>query len=408
MNAGIFAKKVGVVGLGYVGLPLALAALEANLEVYGSDISKARIDSLTLGVSPVDDVLDSQILEAVDSGRFHLSTQFEGLAECELVIICVPTPLDGQGMPDLSSLILACKNLAKVMKSGSLLINESTSYPGTLRNIIAPIFNEGEGDKNIQFAVAPERVDPGNKLWNFKNTPRVIGALSTEALNRAQAFYSKFCESLIPVSSAEVAELSKLVENSYRLVNIAFINEMASLSSRIGINIHEVLDAAETKPYGFSRFNPGLGVGGHCIPVDPMYLAWFASNSGQSLESIELSARLNKKRVLSVAERILVEIVEDDSVLVWGLSYKKGIADLRESPSIRLIEHLRKESISVTWFDSKIQIWNGEERESKIRGGVLIIVHDTDIDLLSEAIKEARLVFDLTGRYQDKARVIKL
>ena len=408
MNSGMFAKKVGVVGLGYVGLPLALAALEANLEVYGFDISRARIDSLIAGQSPVDDVLDSQILGALGSGRFHLSTQFDSLDECDLVIICVPTPLDDQGLPDLSSLILACKNLAKVMKSGSLLINESTSFPGTLRNIVAPIFNEGEGDKNILFAVAPERVDPGNKFWNFKNTPRIIGGLSKEALNHAQAFYSEFCESVITVSSAEVAELSKLVENSYRLVNIAFINEMASLSSRIGINIHEVLDAAETKPYGFSRFNSGLGVGGHCIPVDPMYLAWFAANNGQSLETIELSARLNKKRTLSVAERVLMEIVEDDSVLVWGLSYKKGIADLRESPSIRLIEHLRKESIYVTWFDSKIQFWNGEERESKFRSGVLIIVHDTDIDLLSEAIKEARLVFDLTGKYQDKAKIIQL
>ena len=399
-------SKVGIVGLGYVGLPLALAAWEVNYEVYGVDVAARKVELLKSGSSPIDDVQDHQIHAALSSGRLHISTDYSLLADCDVVVICVPTPLDNDGVPDLHSLISACRELARIMKEGSLLINESTSFPGTVRSVIEPLVKEIRGTKPLLLAVAPERVDPGNQKWNFRNTPRVIGGLSDVALNKTSEFYSKFCEKIIPVSSPEVAELSKLIENSYRLVNIALVNELANFSTKIGLNIHEVLDAAESKPYGFSRFNPGLGVGGHCIPIDPMYLAWYAENQGANLDIIKLSHKLNEERTKFIAEMVVRHCLQNEHVLVWGLSYKSGISDLRESPSIHLIEELRRKSIPVNWFDRKIEEWNGEIRTSILEKGILVIVHDTRDDLLSQAISRSRVTIDLTGNYRNLEKVM--
>jgi UDP-N-acetyl-D-glucosamine dehydrogenase len=399
-------RKVGIVGLGYVGLPLALASWEVGFEVYGVDLAAQKIELLKSCSSPIDDVQDHHLEVAISSGRFHISTDYALLADCDVVVICVPTPLDMNGAPDLDSLRSACQELARIMKEGALLVNESTSFPGTVRKVIAPLVQEIRGAKSLLLAVAPERVDPGNQNWNFRNTPRVIGGLNDVAIEITSEFYSTFCDNVIPVSSPEVAELSKLIENSYRLVNIALVNEIANLSTKMGLNIHEVLDAAESKPYGFSRFNPGLGVGGHCIPIDPMYLSWYAENHGETLEIIKLSRKLNEERTKFIAGLIDSHYQSSEAVLVWGLSYKSGIGDLRESPSIQLIDELRRKSIPVNWFDEKIEEWNGEKRTSKLEKGILMIVHDTKDALLNQAINKSRLTFDLTGNYRNQERVM--
>lgn len=401
-------EKVGVVGLGYVGLPLALAAWQAGFDVYGVDVSLEKVQLINSSSSPVDDVRDEEIRLALESGRFTLSTNYSLLANCDVVVLCVPTPLDANNAPDLNSLKSACRELASVMKEGSLLINESTSFPGTLRNVISPLVRELRGSESLLLAVAPERVDPGNQKWNFRNTPRVIGGLGEAALNRTYEFYIRFCEKIIRVSSPEVAELSKLTENTYRLVNIALVNQIANFTHKLGINMYEVLDAAESKPYGFSRFNPGLGVGGHCIPIDPMYLAWYAEVNGDNLEIIKLSQRINEERTKFIAEVILGQHQDNDEILIWGLSYKSGIADLRESPSIFLIEELRKRPVQVKWYDKKISEWNGETRSTDSTHKILVIVHDTGDELLTKAIGKSRTIFDLTGHYRENPNVISI
>lgn len=408
MNAHQKLEKVGVVGLGYVGLPLALAAWQAGFDVYGVDVSQEKFQLINSSSSPVDDVRDEEIGIALESGRFTLATNHSLLANCDVVVLCVPTPLDANNDPDLNSLKSACRELAKVMKPGALLINESTSFPGTLRNVIAPLIQELRESESLLFAVAPERVDPGNKKWNFRNTPRVIGGLSEVALEKTFEFYTRFCEQVIRVSSPEVAELSKLTENTFRLVNIALVNQIANFTHKLGINMYEVLDAAESKPYGFSRFNPGLGVGGHCIPIDPLYLAWYAEVNGDDLEIIKLSQRINQERTKFIAEIVLGQHLNKEEILIWGLSYKSGIADLRESPSIFLIEELRRRSVRVKWYDQKIVEWNGEARSIDAKNKILVIVHDTGDELLTQAIGKSRTIFDLTGHYRQNPNVISI
>ena len=297
-------QKVAVVGQGYVGLPLAHSLIQAGYTVFGIDTNQARVQTIRSGDSPIEDISNSQIKEMLSSGRYSVAFDFEQLSEVDISVICVPTPVDSDNTPDLSALDSASTAIAKYAKPGSLIINESTSFPGTVRNVIGEIFAKERPGVDFDFACAPERVDPGNKEWGHSNTPRLLGALSDKALSRARNLYSDICKEVVVVSSPEVAEFAKLLENSFRQVNIALIIEMANLARNSGVNIHEVIEAASTKPYGFMKFVPSIGVGGHCIPVDPMYLSWFAKQKGQNVEIVDLAQKINENQPKNVAARV--------------------------------------------------------------------------------------------------------
>ena len=271
-------RILAIIGQGYVGLPLAMASVDAGWTVIGIDNFEAKVSQINSGRSPVEDISDIQLKVALASGAYIASTDFTAVAEASVIAICVPTPLDEKREPDLSLLQSAATAVAPFVSNETLVVSESTSYPGTLRNIIIPIFDslKPKNSINLYFASAPERVNPGDLVWNQKNTPRLVGAINTESKIKALTFYESICNTTLSVSTPEVAEAAKLLENTFRLANIALINEFAKLCSANSINVNEVIDAASTKPYGFMAFRPGVGVGGHCIPVDPLYLTWWA------------------------------------------------------------------------------------------------------------------------------------
>ena len=328
--------KIAVIGQGYVGFPLAQLAAKSGFEVIGYDTN-------------------SNVIKSLDSSEAKLKlTDDEGLlADCQIYVIAVPTPLDTKGKPDLIYVIKASQTLAKYAVSGSLVINESTSYPGTLREVIVPIVDPS-GVK-VLFASAPERIDPLHKNWNLKNTTRVIGGLTQEATSKAEQFYATFCEQVHTVSSPEVAESAKLLENTFRQVNIAFINQFTQIMDKLNIPVHEVIEAANTKPFGFMKFIPGLGVGGHCIPIDPIYLAEKAESVGAPASLIRSADQINaqmSKFVMDKAIRLLGSDLSGKKVCIVGLSYKSDIADLRTSPSLVLWDLLEATKAQVSYHDS--------------------------------------------------------
>ena len=328
--------KIAVIGQGYVGFPLAQLAAKSGFEVIGYDTNP-------------------NVIKSLDNSEPKLKlTNDEGLlADCQIYVIAVPTPLDTKGKPDLSYVIKASQTLAKYAVSGSLVINESTSYPGTLREVIVPIVDPS-GVK-VLFASAPERIDPLNKNWNLKNTTRVIGGLTQEATSKAEQFYATFCEQVYTVSSPEVAESAKLLENTFRQVNIAFINQFTQIMDKLNIPVHEVIEAANTKPFGFMKFIPGLGVGGHCIPIDPIYLAEKAESVGAPASLIRSADQINaqmSKFVMDKAIRLLGSDLSGKKVCIVGLSYKSDIADLRTSPSLVLWDLLEATKAQVSYHDS--------------------------------------------------------
>jgi len=352
--------RVSVVGQGYVGTALALAAHKAGHKVLGIEIDAARLKALaTIG--------------------YEVSSSFSEIASSEVVVIAVPTPLDLERKPDLSYLEAACSSIAPHLSAGTLVVNESTSYPGTLRNLIAPRLGS-----SALYAAAPERVDPGNESWDLKRTPRVIGALSDGALERAVGFYKTVCDEVVTVSSPEVAEAAKLFENTFRQVNIALVNEFAQIASALGISTWEVLAAADSKPFGFMKFLPSVGVGGHCIPVDPSYLSYVAEKSGKSARFIDLANLVNLEMPKYVAARIDEELggVSGKKIQVVGIAYKANVADLRESPAIALIGELRALGAVVSWCDPLVGEWNGENSAAieVVDAGVVVSPHE-EIDL---------------------------
>ena len=269
-------KVLAIIGQGYVGLPLAMAAVDAGWTVIGVDNFEAKVNQINGGTSPVEDVSGNQLQTAISNGLYRATTDFSEVTKASVVTICVPTPLNDKREPDLSLLKSAATGIGPYVSEKTLVVSESTSYPGTLRDIIIPIVNELKpvDTENVYFACAPERVNPGDAIWNQKNTPRLVGGIDQESQIRALAFYNSICDAVVTVSNPEVAEAAKLLENTFRLVNIALINEFTQICSASGINVHEVINAAASKPYGFMQFTPGVGVGGHCIPVDPLYLTW--------------------------------------------------------------------------------------------------------------------------------------
>ena len=355
---------LAIIGQGYVGLPLAMAAVDAGWTVIGVDNFEAKVAQINKGSSPVEDITDVQLQTAISKGVYKATTDYSTVAQASVITICVPTPLDDKREPDLTLLRNAATGIAPFVSNETLVVSESTSYPGTLREIIIPVVNALKPVESsvVYFASAPERVNPGDPVWNQKNTPRLVGAIDGESQKRALAFYESICDAAVSVSTPEVAEAAKLLENTFRLVNIALINEFTQLCSASGISVHEVIDAASSKPYGFMAFRPGVGVGGHCIPVDPLYLTWWARQNGGQATFVESADSINHKMPKYVAERAL-SIVDQDiknpKVLILGVAYKPGVGDVRETPVSALRDHLKAKGADVAWHDPLVPVWEG-------------------------------------------------
>jgi UDP-N-acetyl-D-glucosamine dehydrogenase len=352
--------SIGIVGLGYVGLPLAVAFAESGEQVIGVDVDAARVAALSDGRSPIEDVPDSRLTAVLGACRF--TNRYVELHEAEAILVCVPTPLTRNREPDLGPLLAATRALAGVMRRDQVIVLESTTFPGTTRDHLVPLLEESGLRAGHDFALAfsPERVDPGRTDYTIRTTPKVVGGLTPRCTERAVAIYERVCDALVPVSNPEVAELSKLLENVFRSVNIALVNELAILADRMGIDIWEVVDAAATKPYGFMRFEPGPGMGGHCLPVDPFYLAWKAREYDLSTEFVELAGKVNQHMPYFCLEKIVRTLndagkpVRGSRILIVGVSYKAGVGDLRESPALKIISLLRARGGDVSYHDPHV------------------------------------------------------
>ncbi len=359
-------RVLAIIGQGYVGLPLAMAAVDAGWTVIGIDNFEAKVSQINSGKSPVEDISNSQLQAALASGAYRASTDFSSIAKASVITICVPTPLDEKQEPDLSLLQSAATAIAPFVSNETLVVSESTSYPGTLRDIIIPTIDslKPKDSVDVYFASAPERVNPGDLVWNQKNTPRLVGAINSKSQVKALEFYESICDVAVSVSTPEVAEAAKLLENTFRLINIAMINEFTQLCSATGINVHEVIDAASSKPYGFMPFRPGVGVGGHCIPVDPLYLTWWARQNNRKAEFIEKAALVNHEMSAYVAKRALAMVDASISVpriLILGVAYKSGVGDVRETPVSDLRNHLIEGGAIVAWCDPLVPTWEGSK-----------------------------------------------
>jgi UDP-N-acetyl-D-glucosamine dehydrogenase len=357
--------KITVVGQGYVGLPLAVAAAEAGYFVYGLDNNEEKINSLSSGISTIEDLTDEVIMKIIESKCYLPTTNQSVIADSEIILVCVPTPLSLDHLPDLGLLSSAVRAVGKNLKAGSLVIVESTIEPGTCRGVLLPILIEESRlrVKDFELAYSPERIDPTNKNWSINNTPKLVAGLTDSAAAKAEFFYGKFISTITKCSTLEIAETAKLLENSFRLVNISFINELAIFCQKIGIGINEVITAASTKPYGFMPFYPSIGVGGHCIPVDPIYLAHAAKAVGAPTRFIDLADQINQEMpgyFVGRAEEILGGL-KNKKVLVVGVSYKPNVADIRESPVEVLVDGLKQKGAQVSWHDDLVKNWKGDK-----------------------------------------------
>jgi UDP-N-acetyl-D-glucosamine dehydrogenase len=380
--------KIAIIGLGYVGRSIAHAAAGAGHSVIGFDSNSDVISSLSIG------------------GDFKGTTEAALLGSAEVVVIAVPTPLDAARKPDLSAVHAACQTIIENVKNPVLVINESTSYPGTLRNEIAGGVEAASGLGHM-YASSPERVDPGNEKWTQKNTPRLLAGLTPEATALARKFYSSFCDEIIEVSTPEVAEAAKLFENTFRQVNIALVNEFAQISDALDIPTREVLDAAATKPFGFMSFQPGPGVGGHCIPVDPSYLAYVAENVGVPAEFIKRANQVNLGMPAYVVSRVAKDVgtLKGKKVVVVGISYKANVSDTREAPAALVINELKKQGAQVSWHDPVVGTWNGQS-SSELKGfDVAIVVTKHNVVSESAIKSSAGYVFDCTGSIKGVAGI---
>jgi UDP-N-acetyl-D-glucosamine dehydrogenase len=375
-------KNIIVVGQGYVGLPLSVNAAKSGYKVYGFDISIEKIEQLKKGHTDSPEIKKSDLLRLQKKGNIEFTSTIPKLNEHSIYVIAVPTPLDSDRKPDLSMLINACELVASVIEDNSLVINESTSYIGTLRNLIQPTIDKLSSAKNIMYAVAPERIDPGNSKWDMKNTPRVIAGLDDIASQITIKFYSKFCNQIHIASKPEIAEAAKLFENTFRQVNIALVNELSNIAYSIGFSTHETIRAASTKPFGFMPFFPSIGVGGHCIPVDPSYLAFSAESVGTDAKFINLANITNSAMPKIIAERIKITLdgnLSGKKIQIAGITYKPNISDLRESPALDLINELKSLGASVSWHDPFVTKYNGQqssELNPDIDLGLIITPHD--------------------------------
>ncbi len=349
-------------GLGYVGLPLAVTFAEAGVHVLGLDAIQSKVDRVNQGDSYIEDIPSGRLTPLVRDGRVRATTSWDDLRAVDAILICLPTPLTEHREPDLSAVLGACESLAGRLRPGHLVVLESTTYPGTTRDEVAPVLERSglRAGRDFHLAFSPERVDPGRTDWTTATTPKVIGGLTPECTRRAMELYGTACDTLVPVTSPEVAELTKLLENIFRSVNIALVNELAMLCDRMGIDVWDVIDAAATKPFGFMAFRPGPGLGGHCIPIDPFYLTWKAREFDLHTEFIELAGKINSQMpefcVAKVARALNSRrrAMNGSRVLVIGVSYKADVNDTRESPALRIIELLRADGAQVDYHDPHV------------------------------------------------------
>jgi UDP-N-acetyl-D-glucosamine dehydrogenase len=375
--------RINVIGLGYVGLPLAINAAKSGYSVTGFDIDKDKIRKLQGGISELPEFESSELLKLQASGNLEFLDLLPKQLKPSIFIIAVPTPLDKERNPDLTMLKSACELISSVIFDGSLVINESTSYIGTLNNLIKPTITSITGLANLDFAVAPERIDPGNKKWDLKSTPRLLAGINERSTKRAIDFYSRFSDHVHPLSSPEVAEAAKLFENTFRQVNIALVNELSQITNSLKIPTHEVIEAASTKPYGFMPFYPSIGVGGHCIPIDPSYLAYSAESVGVKANFIDLANRVNLSTPYSVGQRIKARLDGDlngKKIQIAGISYKPNVADMRESPVIELMKELSKLGAMISWHDPLVKEWGGHHSialDAMVDLGIITSPHDS-------------------------------
>jgi UDP-N-acetyl-D-glucosamine dehydrogenase len=353
--------RLAVIGQGYVGLSISVAAVEVGHEVVGVDVSRKVVDLLRSGGSHVEGIDAEKVKAGVTEGKFRPTTNYSDIGDCEAVIISVPTPIDDSRIPDLSLLARASHQVGQNIKKATLVVSESTSFPGTLRSVIKPIIDRESGLENL-YAISPERVDPGNQHFAIKNTPRLVGGIDPESLETAVNLYRTFCDEVVPVSSPEVAEAAKLLENTFRFVNIGFIDEFSKIMNAMKIPVEEVIGAASTKPYGFMPFYPNIGIGGHCIPVDPHYLQQEAVKHGVPSEYIKLTSKINDgmpEHLISSLERKLGGLSKK-KCLVIGVTYKPDIADTRETPASEVVNELFRRGVDVKWHDPLVSGWRGE------------------------------------------------
>jgi UDP-N-acetyl-D-glucosamine dehydrogenase len=393
--------KIAIIGQGYVGLTISAFASD-YFEVLGFDNNSKIVDQLNTGISHIEGVGSSLIAKAVASGRYRASSSGADIAGSDVVVIAVPTPLTKERMPDLTFIESACKTIAENLNSPALIINESTSFPGTIRNFIKPLIEKlsSTNHKHL-YAISPERVDPGRTDWDQKNTPRLFAGLTPEATVKTKEFYSKFCDNLVEVSSPEVAEAAKLFENTFRQVNIALVNEFAQITNALGISVYETLEAANTKPYGFMKFNPSSGVGGHCIPVDPSYLAHVAAEKGVPATFIERANEVNLEMPKYIVSRVKADnggSLKGKKVQVVGVAYKPNVADVRETPAALVIAELVTQGAIVNWHDPLVKLWNGSDSAELGGGEIAIVVTLHDVMNQPAVLASAPYVFDTTGK----------
>ena len=405
--------KIGILGLGYVGLPLAAAFGEAGFQVIGIDPDPRKINSLNNGESYIQDVPEEQIARLLKIGRLSASSDFSELRKCDAVSICVPTPLRKTGDPDMSFILSATEELAKYMHPGMIIVLESTTYPGTTREVLLPKLGKDKDlvvGKDFFLAFSPERVDPGREDWTTLNTPKVIGGITEECSEVAETWYSQALKTVVSVSSAEAAELSKLLENPFRMVNIGMVNELAIMCERLGVDVWEVIDAAATKPFGFMKFTPGPGLGGHCIPIDPLYLSWKMKAFQYNARFIELAADINTNMPRYVVSRVMDAFNErgltlhGSKCLVLGAAYKPDIDDIRESPALDVIGLLQKKGAKVEYHDPFIpHLRTHDDLAMESVPDVMEAVRQTDCVIIitnhsfydyKAILKEAKFIFD--------------
>ncbi|MBI5265685.1 MAG: nucleotide sugar dehydrogenase [candidate division Zixibacteria bacterium] len=402
--------EIGIIGLGYVGLPLAMAMAEAGFSTTGYDISKEKLKTLNAGKSDIDDIPHKQVKAAVDAGKFRATDDPKSLGQMDVISICVPTPLSKTKDPDVSYILAAVDWVKKYLKRGTLVVLESTTYPGTTQELILPLLEERgmKVGKDFFLAFSPERVDPGNAKFHTVNTPRVVGGITPACTKVAKMFYEQTISSVCPVSSTQAAEMVKLLENTFRSVNIGLVNEVALMCERLGIDVWEIIDAASTKPFGFMPFYPGPGLGGHCIPIDPHYLSWKLKSLNYYARFIELAGEINSKMPEYVVERIIgllnrrtSQALNKTNIVVLGVAYKRDIKDLRESPALDVIKLLEDKGARIVYNDPYVPTF-------KWKGGVV-----RSVKLSPTMLKKADLVVILTDHtdynYQwvaDHARLI--
>jgi UDP-N-acetyl-D-glucosamine dehydrogenase len=412
--------RVGIVGLGYVGLPLAVAFAAAGAEVVGLDADEARVAELRSGRSYIEDVSDEALATA--SPRLTFRVDYDALADADAILICVPTPLSANREPDLNAMLDCAQRLSSRLRAGQLVVLESTTYPGTTRERFAPVLERGglRAGADFHLAYSPERIDPGRGDHTLANTPKLVGGLTEACGDRAQALYEMVCAEVVRTSSPEVAELSKLLENIFRAVNIALVNELALLTDRMGIDVWEVVAAAATKPYGFMRFEPGPGMGGHCLPVDPFYLAWRAREFDTSTEFIELAGKINQQmpyHCVAKLQRTLNDrglAVRGARVAILGVSYKPGVADTRSSPALKIVELLRELGAELVYHDPHVAALAEFELrslplEEALEGAdvVLVVTAHPGIDYAAIAASGV-CVLDLRGVVPPGEAVVRL